>query len=78
MVQWLGLCASSAGGMGSVSEQGTRIWRTSQLGGRKYKVEQGCDVKVMCNNQSEGNADKREGASETDRHRDLCRIRIAA
>ena len=48
MVQWLGLCASSAGGMGSVSGQGTNIWQTSQLGGKKYKVEQGCDVKVMC------------------------------
>ena len=48
MVQWLGLCASSAGGMGSVSGQGTNICQTSQLGGKKYKVEQGCDVKVMC------------------------------
>ena len=35
MVQWLGLCASSAGGLGSIPGQGTRILQATWHGQKK-------------------------------------------
>ena len=37
MVQWLGLCASTAGGLGSVPGGGTKILQASHFGQEKKK-----------------------------------------
>ena len=37
MVQWLGLCASTAGGLGSVPGGGTKILQGSHFGQKKKK-----------------------------------------
>ena len=39
MVQWLGLCAFTAEGMGSVPGQGTKILQAMQLAAAKKKKE---------------------------------------
>ena len=40
MAQWLGLCASTAGGTGSIPDQGTKIMHVSGLGQKKKKDNQ--------------------------------------
>ena len=39
MVQWLGLCASTAGGVGSIPGQGTKILKAMQHGQKKKKTK---------------------------------------
>ena len=39
-VQWLGLCASVAGGMGSIPGQGTKIPHATRYGQKKKKKEE--------------------------------------
>ena len=38
-VQWLKLCASTAGGLGSISGQGTKILHATQCGQKQKKKE---------------------------------------
>ena len=47
MVQWLRLCASNAGGMGSIPGQGTKIPHTIQCGQKKEKQTLAMNVYVI-------------------------------
>ena len=40
VVQWLRLCSSTSGGLGSIPGQGTKIWHATWRGQKKKKKEE--------------------------------------
>ena len=48
VVQWLGLCASTAGGMGSIPDRRTEIPQAAQHGQKKKKKKKSKDKVYIC------------------------------
>ena len=47
VVRWLRLCAPNAGGMDSISRQGTKIPHATQCGPKEIKIQTGKDTEVL-------------------------------